>query len=182
MELAGKIEALLFYRAEAVTKAELAKWLSVAPEELADGLNELRQSLTGGLRLLELNEKVELVTAPELSDLIRALTQEEFAPELGKATLETLTIIAYQGPISRSTIDRIRGVNSSFSLRQLMIRGLIEREAATSGPRQFLYRPTLDLLRHLGLEKMSDLPEYQTVQNETRAFLTASQKTDEKID
>jgi segregation and condensation protein B len=74
--------------------------------------------------------------------------------DLGKAGLETLSIILYQGPISRAEIDYIRGVNSNFILRNLLIRGLIERVENPHDQRSFLYKPTLELISYLGLSKI----------------------------
>ena len=111
-----------------------------------------------------------LGTAPELSPTIEKMTKEELMGDLGKATLETLSIILYQGPIVKSRIDYIRGVNSSFILRNLLIRGLIERREHPEDKRTFLYSPTFDLLTHLGISRVEDLPEYGTARDEIRAF------------
>ncbi|HRZ30207.1 MAG TPA: SMC-Scp complex subunit ScpB [Candidatus Paceibacterota bacterium] len=172
MDLAAKIEAVLFYRAEPVKKVDLAKLLGVGSEELEKAINNLKERLLGqGLILLELKEEIELGTAPEASSLIEQIAKEELARELGKAALETLTLIIYQGPISRPEIDQVRGVNSSFILRNLMVRGLVERTTDGKDSRRFLYQPTLELLRHLGIEKIEDLPEYEDIQQEINNFL-----------
>ncbi|MBI2099909.1 MAG: SMC-Scp complex subunit ScpB, partial [Candidatus Vogelbacteria bacterium] len=71
-----------------------------------------------------------------------------------------LTIVLYKGPLTRAEIDYIRGVNSSFILRHLSIRGLVERIPNPKDARSFLYRPTFDLFQHLGLSKIEELPEY----------------------
>jgi segregation and condensation protein B len=89
---------------------------------------------------------------------------------LGKAGLETLAIILYQGPISRADIDYIRGVNSQFIVRNLLIRGLIERVDNPTDARSFLYKTTLDLLSHLGISKIQDLPEYDQVRRDIDGF------------
>lgn len=178
MDLAAKIEAVLFYRAEPVEKTELAKLLNTDQEALGEALNALKTKLGGrGLCLLELGEELELGTAPEASSLIEQIAKEELSRELGKAALETLTLIIYQGPISRPEIDQVRGVNSSFILRNLMVRGLVERVTDEKDSRRFLYQPTLELLRHLGLEKIESLPEYEIVQQELNKFLE-SEKDD----
>ena len=87
-------------------------------------------------------------------------------------------MVVYQGPVSRPEIDQVRGVNSSFILRNLMVRGLVERVTSEKDSRRYLYQPTLDLLRHLGLEKISDLPEYEEVKKELANFLTINQQND----
>ena len=179
MDLAAKIEAVLFYRAEPVKKSDLAKLLTVKTEDIEEGIKELKERLKEqGLCLLELEDEIELGTAPEVSSLIEQMAKEELSRELGKAALETLTLIIYQGPISRPEIDQVRGVNSSFILRNLMVRGLVERTTDGKDSRRFLYKPTLELLRHLGVEKIEDLPEYQNVQQELKDFLEANKNND----
>ena len=74
--------------------------------------------------------------------------------EIGKAGLETLAIVLYNGPVSRREIDYIRGVNSSFILRNLCVRGLVEREADSKDQKIFKYRSSLNLLAHLGIKRL----------------------------
>lgn len=181
MDLAAKIEAILFYRAEPVSYAELAKLLNTDRESLLEAIKGLKERLFGqGLCLLELGEELELGTAPEVSSLIEQLAKEELARELGKAALETLTLIIYQGPISRPEIDQVRGVNSSFILRNLMVRGLVERVTDSKDSRRYLYKPTLELLRHLGIEKIENMPEYEAVKQELNKFLETNKDEDER--
>jgi segregation and condensation protein B len=72
-----------------------------------------------------------------------------------------LSIISYAGPITRADIEYIRGVNSSFTVRSLLMRGLIEREVDPKRANAYIYSASFDLLRHLGLSNNEDLPEYQ---------------------
>ncbi len=167
MNLEAKIEAILFYKAEMVTVSQLAKWLAVSTSEIEISLTQLATNLAErGVRLIHQKEKVMLGTASEASSLIEQLTKEELSRDLGRAALETLTLIAYEGPLSRAEIDYVRGVNSSFILRHLLVRGLVEREIDKKDSRRFIYHPTLELLRHLGLEKVEDLPEYLEVKKQ----------------
>jgi segregation and condensation protein B len=103
---------------------------------------------------------VELVTAPELDALIESLRRDEMKRDIGKAGAETLAIILYKGPITRAEIDRIRGVNSAFIVRNLLVRGLIAREQAGKG-NVFSVTPTL--LAHLGITSKAELPEYAKI-------------------
>jgi segregation and condensation protein B len=80
--------------------------------------------------------------------------------------LETISIIAYKGPVSRAEIDYIRGVQSNFILRNLQIRGLVEKITNEKDHRSFLYRPTFELLQFLGVSRIEDLPEYDKVKAE----------------
>jgi len=91
-------------------------------------LKNLETSLSDrGIVLVTKEDEVTLGTAKDTSELIEKLTKDELVRDLGKAGLETLSIIIYQGPISRAEIDYIRGVQSNFILRNLMIRGLVEK-------------------------------------------------------
>jgi segregation and condensation protein B len=119
-----------------------------------------------------------LGTAKELSPLIEQLTKDELNRDLGKAGLETLSIILYQGPISRADIDYIRGVNSQFIIRNLLIRGLVERVDNPQDARSFLYQTTLSLLSHLGLSKKEDLPEYTKIREDIESYKNAAKETE----
>lgn len=172
MTLEAKIEALLFHKAEKVTVNQLAKWLECSPAEIELGLERLSGQLTErGIRLIRLDQELMLGSAEEAGSLIEQLTKEELSCELSRAALETLTLIAYEGPLSRAEIDYIRGVNSSFTLRHLLIRGLIKRELDKQDNRRFIYRPTLELLRYLGIEKIEDLPDYLENKKHLTEFL-----------
>lgn len=169
--LEAKIEAVLFWKAEPITRTELAKILSKSEEEISVALQMLEKNLAGrGVELMKKDDEVTLVTAAETSTLIEQLTKEELTKDLGKAGLETLTIILYRGPISRREIDYIRGVNSQFIVRNLLVRDLIERVPNPVDQRSFLYRPTFTLLAFLGIKEIADLPEYAGVQQEIEAF------------
>ena len=100
----------------------------------------------------------------------QALIQDEFREELSPAGLEVLTLIAYLGPVPRSTVDYIRGVNSSFTLRNLVVRGLVERDPETSRGNLYAYRTTALFLRHLGLARAADLPEYDDYRAKLMTF------------
>ncbi|MEX0930708.1 MAG: SMC-Scp complex subunit ScpB, partial [Candidatus Paceibacterota bacterium] len=90
----------------------------------------------------------------ELDPIIESLQKEEMKRDIGKAGAETLAIVLYRGPLTRAEIDRIRGVNSSFILRNLMARGLVERAA---GAKSNQYSITPELFSHLGITKRNEL-------------------------
>ncbi|MBU6426863.1 SMC-Scp complex subunit ScpB [Patescibacteria group bacterium] len=174
MELVQKIEAVLFWKAEPVAVKKLAQLLGVNVEAAKNGLAELKSQLKGrGLSLVETDDEVVLGTSKELSSLIEQLAKDELSRDLGKAGLETLSIILYQGPISRVEIDYIRGVNSQFILRALLIRGLAERVENPEDQRSFLYKPTLELLAYLGVSKIDELPEFEQVKKDINGFKLA---------
>ena len=181
--LTKKIEAVLFWRAEPIAKKKLAEFLHVSLKEVETELTTLAAGLAGrGIVLVKKDDEVMLGSAPECSDLIQELTKEELNKDLGKAGLETLSIVLYFGPIVRSEIDYIRGVNSTFVLRNLLVRGLLERVVNKEDQRSFLYKPTFQLLSFLGLTDLHNLPEYETAQTELQAFKKIQTETETRED
>ena len=173
--LSQQLEAILFWKAEPIAIKKLATLLGegVTIENVKAAITDLELALQtrgSGLTLVQTDEEVTLGTAKELSPLIEKLTKDELSRDLGKAGLETLSIVLYQGPISRADIDYIRGVNSQFILRALMIRGLVERIDNPKDARSFLYKPTLQLLAHMGVSKIADLPDYEQVRADIESF------------
>jgi segregation and condensation protein B len=180
MTLDAKIEAVLFFKAEPVHIRALGKMLQVDENEIIAGLEILKEKLQNrGVNLLLKDAEVSLGTSPAASALIETLQKEELSRDLGKAGLETLSAIVYQGPITRAELDYIRGVNSTFILRNLLIRGLIEKISNPKDQRSFLYRPTFELLSHLGITKIEDLSEYDAVRREIALFRTVGEDTDD---
>lgn len=170
--LHNQIEAVLFYKGEPVKTKTLSKMLHVKTKEIEEACIILKENLEGrGIRLLSKDEAYALGTSPEMSDLIVSIRKEELSRDIGKAGLETLSIILYKGPVARSEIDYVRGVNSSFIIRNLLIRGLVERSHNPTDSRSFLYKPTFELLSFLGVSNISELPEYDKVQAELQSFI-----------
>lgn len=167
MNLDQKIEAILFFRGENVSIKKIASILEITPEETKQGIEALKNRLqTSALTVITKDDEVMLATRPEAAPLIEGLVKEELSRDLGKAGLETLSIVLYKGPISRREIDYIRGVNSQFILRNLLVRGLVEKIIDEKDERRFLYRPTFELLQSLGVSSIAELPEYTKVQEE----------------
>ncbi len=166
-----KIEAILFLKAEPVSISFLSRTLARTADEIRNALGMLEEHLkTRGIRLIMKDDEALLVTAPELSGVVESVVKSELSLELSRAALETLTLVLYRGPINKSNIDFIRGVNSQFILRNLLVRGLVERVPDSKDKRVLLYRPTFELLQHLGVSKVIELPEYETVRTEVEAF------------
>jgi segregation and condensation protein B len=113
--------------------------------------------------IVENGEEVMLGTAPELSEMIANLQKEELNKELSKASLETLSILLYKNGATRSEIDYIRGVNTSFTLRALSVRGLVEKTTDLNDNRRFIYKPSFELLSYMGVKSVEELPEFTEV-------------------
>jgi segregation and condensation protein B len=128
--------------------------------------------------LLEAGEEVSLGTHPEAANLIDAMRKDELEGDLGKAGVETLSIILYKGPITKAGIEYIRGVNSQFTVRHLLVRGLIEKVENKVDARSFLYQPTIKLLSHLGLPNVTNLPDYSAIKDKLTEIENANIPTD----
>ncbi len=172
MDTVLALEAVLFWRGEPTSHKALAELILVSEEEIKDATEKLRERLTQrGVRLLEVHDTLALVTAPEMAELITRITKEELSHDIGKAGLETLSVILYRGPLGKPEIDYIRGVNSQYILRSLLIRGLIERLPNPKDSRTFIYRATPELLAELGVTDMEALPEWGRITHELNAFM-----------
>lgn len=166
INLSSSIEAILFYTAEPMTFKKLATLTKSSDSEIREAANELRDRLmnsSSGVRLLIQDNEIVLGTAPETSLLIEQITKEEISKELSKAAMETLAIICYKGPLTRSDIDYIRGVNSTFIIRNLLIRGIIEKLENPRDSRAMLYGPTFSALEYMGVTKIEELPQYSEI-------------------
>lgn len=162
MNLEHNIEAALLFKNEPVSFKDLAQTLETDVENIKKVVESLQSIYKDrGMVIIEDGNSVSLGTHPDASSLIEKIQKEELSRDLGRAGLETLSIILYKGPVSRREIDYIRGVNSGFIVRNLLVRGLIERTESETGERSFSYKPTLELLRFLGVTKREDLPEFK---------------------
>ncbi|MBI2617904.1 SMC-Scp complex subunit ScpB [Candidatus Kaiserbacteria bacterium] len=172
-DITAQIEAILFFKNEPVTRKWLGTALGAPLAEIDNGLISLKEKLNGrGVLLLEKDDEVALRTAPDYSPLLQRIRKEELSKDLGKAGLETLSIVLYRGPVTRGEIDFIRGVNSTFIIRSLLVRGLVERIPNPKDMRGFLYRPTVELFSFLGISAIDELPEYKEVREEMKLFET----------
>ena len=158
------LEALLFLHGEPLPRTKAEKILEVTKEEMDLLLQEFAHRLQAeerGLALLRDEVKLQLTTKPEFGKILERFVKEELREDLTPASIEALSLIAYLGPVPRNRVDYIRGVNSSFILRSLMLRGLVERTPDPERSFSYLYRPTFELLRHLGVKNQEELPEYE---------------------
>lgn len=168
MPLDVLVEAVLFYKATPQKISSLKKLFEVSEEAWETGIDSLESRLgSGALRLVRTNTELQLVTAPDLSEFVEAMRKEELSGDIGKAGAETLAIILYQGPISRAEVDRIRGVNSTFILRNLLIRGLVERKATGN---TYSFTTSLKLLQHLGITRKESLPRFSEFATALESF------------
>lgn len=155
------LEAVLFAAGEPMTKRKLAGLFEVTLDLINAAAAELRKDLEArGVVLVETEDELELRTAPDAAAVVKKLRESELSKDLGKAGLEALAIILYQGSATRGEIDWIRGVNSGAAIRSLLMRGLIERTEDQEDKRRARYTTTVDALAHLGITRKEELPQY----------------------
>lgn len=169
--LTSKVESLLFLHGEPISVARLAKELRASDAEIGavlDTLAERYASPDSGLCLIRNGRNVELATRPENAAEVETMLTADREETLGKATMETLAVVAYRGPVTRASIDAIRGVNSSFALRNLSLRGLVDRKTNPLDAREFEYTPSFRLFELLGVGSSAELPEFETLARDPR--------------
>lgn len=171
-QLMGALEAVLFVSGEPVSFTRIEKTLDVTATELAELLAALQEKLahddSAGLQVITHHQNVSLATKSLHAGLIEQLTKAALQENLSRAALEVLAIIAYRAPIARVEIEAIRGVNCSFTLRNLLLRDLIERIGNPTDSRGYLYQPTFKFLQSLGLSSIGELPDFETLRNDDR--------------
>ncbi len=177
-KLPASLEALLFAYGEPLTLKKLSELTASKAEQVQEALTalaaELEQNPQSGLVLVENDASFQLAVKAVHFPLVEKLVKQDFHEELSPASLEVLTIVLYRGPLARAEIDYIRGVNSSFILRSLMLRGLIERLPDTKGHHLFLYAPSFNLLRFLGISSVNELPDFAALSKKYEEILAAS--------
>lgn len=179
MNLESKIEGLLFYKGEDLEIKKIAEIFKVEIPEVEEALVRLDESLTNrGLVLVRKDNRVILGIRGELSPILEEMRKDEITKELTKSSLETLSIIIYKDGVTRSEIDYIRGVNSSFILRNLLVRGLIEKIIDPKDSRRFLYKPTFDTLTYLGIKSIKDLPNYEEIRSQLLEISNTTENND----
>lgn len=156
------LEAVLFSVGEAVEAARLAEALEIDEEALKNAALGLKKSLeenNRGIRLVEIGDCYQLSSAGEYFEYIQKTVQIKKQMGLSSAALETLSIIAYNQPVTKGTIEFIRGVDCTYSVAKLTERGFIEEVGRAEAPgRPILYATTLEFLRCFGLKNLSELP------------------------
>ncbi len=172
LDLSHRLEALLFSEGGGpLQKKKIVQLLGCTPADLDAAIEALAsRRAESGIALVKTDTEVSLLIAPAAKETIEKAQERELGREIGDAGLEVLAIILYRGPSTRSRIDYIRGVNTSSTIRSLTARGMIERIANPDDAREYLYRPTTELLAHLGVTALPELPDYGKIRHELAAF------------
>ena len=165
--LTNTILGILFYESEPLSFTEIKTLVNANDDEIKSALLEIGEmfnSTNSSLNLLVHNDNYQIVVAGKARDLILARDNKEREGELSRAALETLCSIIYLGGATKNQIDYIRGVQSSYMLRVLVSRGLIARSGKIG--RDHIYLPTIETLRFLGINNVTDMPDYEKIHND----------------
>jgi segregation and condensation protein B len=159
--LAAQVEAVLFVADRPVSVQELAKLLVVSPDAIEDAVAWLEGgSGDRGIALQRQGQALQMVSHPLAAPVVQRFLGLEMSGKLSAAALETLAIIAYRQPVTRTQIEQIRGVNPDYAVNNLVARGLIEEVGRqNSVGRPILYGTTFEFLRAFGLRSLAELPD-----------------------
>lgn len=141
-----------------MSEKKIAELTAAGKEEVRAALAELTTDYAErGIEILKIEDEYQISTTPDNAKLIRDFVRDETTGELTRPSLETLTIVAYRGPITKAELEQIRGINCSLILRNLLIRGLVE----VKGDGEQKYNITFDFLRFLGVKSVVELPDFE---------------------
>jgi len=184
MRIKSKIESLLFISAKPMSLKQLSDLIKEKKEEIkkaGDELVEEYKEKKRGIQIIKNGNKYQMVSSPENAGLVQEFIKDETTGELSRPSLEALTIIAYRGPVSKIDLDRIRGVNCSLILRNLLLRGLVEAKFDKQKQETY-YTITLDFTRFLGLNNINELPDFEKLNKDDTIsrFLSGEQENEKK--
>jgi segregation and condensation protein B len=164
-KLKSIIESILFVSGEPMKLLKLARVTDATEKEVEEAVTKLNDDYADGrgLRIIRIKDTIQLVSNPDNAEFVAELVKSEIQENLSQASLEVLSIVAYRGPITRAEIEAIRGVNCSFTLRALLIRGLIDRTENIKDNRRYLYNISFDFLKKLGVDSVDKLPDWETL-------------------
>ena len=161
-ELISQIESLLFVSNKPLTLKQLIKLTDSGEQSVKQALEQIASDRTDrGIVLLDAPDGYQLATNSTNTEVVKNFLNADLREALTEATIEVLAIIGYRQPISKAEIESIRGVNSQYSLRALLMRGLIEKIPNPGDGRGSMYQVTTEFLQHMGITSVNELPEFQ---------------------
>lgn len=165
------IESILFARGEEISVAQLAKIIEIEKEAVVLAIDELilkYKEEARGFGIVKNGESIQMVTNPENAQFVEKTIKRNLQENMSRTALEVLAIVSYRGPVSRADIEAIRGVNSSFTLRNLLMRGLIVKNTNENDQRGYLYNISTEFIKKMGMGQIEDLPDYESLSKDKR--------------
>ena len=170
-EYTKKLHSLLFYTGRKIRKSTLYKKYNFPNSELDIIIDQLKEyTKESGVVLIDDGEYIVLTHPSECLDFIESITQKEYTSNLSQTSKEILSLILYAGPISKVNIDFLRGVNSQYTIRQLMIRGLIQEIEQKSKCK--FYTVTVEYMAHIGIKETNQAKNYEKYNKEIEDSLS----------
>jgi segregation and condensation protein B len=170
-EIKSAVESLLFISGEPIRISKIAKIIEVPKRYVENALMVLAgdySSQKRGISILRKEDEVQMATSPDNAKYVDKIVKSDLQETLSNASLEVLSIVAYRSPISRAEIEAIRGVNCTYTLRNLLMRGLIERIDNPKDLRGYLYKISFEFLKKLGIDNVNKLPDYENLNKDSR--------------
>jgi segregation and condensation protein B len=165
-DIQGAIEGILFASGEPVSAERIAAVLGIGRQLVFDAAMVMRdkyETEKRGIRLVRIEDSLQLCSAPEFADSIRLALETGRAPRLSQPALEVLAVVAYFQPVTKAYVEQVRGVDCSYTIGLLQHRGLIETRGRLAVPgRPALYGTTPVFLRTFGITSTDELPELPT--------------------
>jgi segregation and condensation protein B len=169
-KLKSIIESILFISGEPVKIIRISRIAGAAKPEVENAILALQTDYAAGkgLAIIKKEDEVQMTTNPENATYVSDLIKSEVQENISQAALEVLSIVAYRGPITRAEVESIRGVNSSFTIRSLLMRGLLERIDNPKDGRGYLYKISFDFMKKIGIDMIEKLPDYDSLSKDER--------------
>ncbi len=169
-KLEAEIEALIFASGDSVSIKRICEILEIdektAREILKIMMNKYDNDTSRGIHIIQLEDSFQLCTKREYYESVKELTDKKRRASLSNAALETLSVIAYNQPVTRNSIEFIRGVNSDGAVNRLLEYGLIEEKGRLDAPgRPILFGTSEEFLRVFNLSSLSKLPDVELEYN-----------------
>ena len=163
------LEAILFAVGRSVSINEFKETLGINAADIESALNELAEKYSerSGLYLVKVKDEYQLVSNKVYFEYIAKFVEHSKKENLSNTCLEVLSIIAYNPKITKSEIESIRGVNSDSQVSKLLEYGLVEEVGRMNAPgRPAMFSVTNEFLKCMGINKVEDLPDYNTIKTE----------------
>jgi segregation and condensation protein B len=178
-QLASQLESILFVYGEPLSLKRISQFLECSFDDVEEAVGILCSQYNlscRGLALVRKDDTLLLVTRSENASIVRKFTNRDINTPLSNALLEVMSIVAYRSPVTRQEIEYIRGVNCGSALRNLLIRGLIEKVHHSDDKRAFLYRPASLFFETIGITNITQLPQYEKLSRDPRLVSTEDEE------
>jgi len=170
-KIKSAVESLLFISGEPMKISKISKIIGVPKGDVENALMILTgdySSQKRGITILRKENEVQMATSPDNAEYVDKIIKSDLQEALSNAALEVLSIIAYRGPVSRMEIEAVRGVNCTYTLRNLLMRGLVERIDNPKDLRRYLYKISFEFLKKLGIDGVNKLPDFENLNKDSK--------------